>query len=92
MNTKELLEFFSSCGHMDLSDEIVITLYNNMSEQEKTDLYNKYYNEKCTPIIKGLLDKGSERIKVISMLSFYSGRLSVVMDKCTKNIIKNIFD
>ena len=92
MTIKELLEFFESCGNMDLSDEIIITLYNHMSEQEKSELYNRYYNELCSPAIKSMLDKGNERTRIICMLSFFSGRLSVRINDCTKNIIKNIFD
>ena len=89
MNIKELVEFFND---MEVSDEIVVALYDNMSEKEKADLYNHYYNDICDAEDRELLDRGSSRVKIINMLSFYSGRLSIRINDCTKNIIKNIFD
>ena len=88
MDIKELVEFFND---MEVSDEIIVTLYDNMSSQEKADLYNHYYDI-CNADDRKLLDKASSRVKIINMLSFFSGRLSVRINDCTKNIIKNIFD
>ena len=88
MDIKELVEFFND---MEVSDEIVVALYDNMSEKEKADLYNHYYNDICDAEDRELLDRASSRVKIINMLSFFSGRLSVRINDCTKNIIKNIF-
>ena len=89
MDIKELVEFFNDMG---VSDEIVVALYDNMSSQEKADLYNHYYYDICDADDRELLDKASSCVKLINMLSFFSGRLSVRINDCTKNIIKNIFD
>ena len=89
MDIKELVEFFND---MEVSDEIVVVLYDNMSEKEKADLYKHYYNNICDADDRELLDRASNRAKIINMLSFFSGRLSVRINDCTKNIIKNIFD
>lgn len=89
MNIKELVYFFND---MEVSDEIIVTLYDNMSSQEKAKLYTHYYNDLCDADDRAMLDKASRRVKIINMLSFYSGRLSVRINDCTKNIIKNIFE
>lgn len=89
MNIKELVEFFND---MEVSDEIIVTLYDNMSSQEKVKLYTHFYNDLCNADDRAMLDKASRHVKIINMLSFFSGRLSVRINDCTKNIIKNIFD
>ena len=89
MDIKELVEFFND---MEVSDEIIVTLYDNMTKQEKTKLYTHYYNDLCDADDRAMLDRASNRVKITNMLSFFSGRLSVRINDCTKNIIKNIFD